>query len=29
MYEDMRAAVNFLKEVDFELPGEDVRAYKM
>jgi len=29
MYEDMRAAVNFLKEIDFELPGEDVRAYKM
>jgi histidine ammonia-lyase len=29
MYEDMRAAVWFLKEIDFGLPGEDVRAYKM
>ncbi len=29
MYEDMKAAVNFLKEVDFDLPGEDVRFYRL
>jgi histidine ammonia-lyase len=29
MYEDMKAAVCFLQEVDFELPGEDVKKYIM
>jgi len=29
MYEDMKAAVCFLQEFDFELPGEDVKKYIM
>jgi len=29
MYEDINASVKFLQEVEFELPGEDVRKYEL
>jgi len=29
MYNDINASVQFLREVDFELPGEDVRVYEL
>jgi histidine ammonia-lyase len=29
MYDDIRASVNFLRDVTFELPGEDVTKYEL
>jgi len=29
MYEDINASVQFLRDIDFELPGEDIRVYEL
>ncbi|OQX73181.1 MAG: histidine ammonia-lyase, partial [Bacteroidetes bacterium 4484_276] len=29
MYEDINASVDFLREIEFELPREDVRKYEL